>query len=205
MTLDCRSARRLSLASELGPLSPAAGAALARHLAHCADCVTELAAERRLVAELARLHVEPPFAVDVSAAVKRRVAALGPVGRGVGIGRRLLVAAAMAGASLGLFLVLARAGRPELEVALGQLGGLPGSLASLAAGLVALGSSAAASLARLGHRLFDGAHDAFARVEPLEPVAMGGILACTVLMVLTITLVVGRDIARRRTVPEETR
>jgi hypothetical protein len=204
--MRCRIARKKLVEVELGLVGPAARAELDAHLGNCAFCATAAERERGLTADLVSLRCEVPLAIDVTSEVASRLAtAEGSLRHGeVGLRQALAAAAAVAGFGGALLVGLWRVlpGLPELIAeAHVLLTGLRLAAANLLAPAVDLLRTVIRSAAGLLALLGPVAES----LRPLQPVALATIAACTVMMLASIVLVVGRDLTRDRWIREESR
>lgn len=201
--LGCRKARSVFADLELGLGTPGEQAALESHLAACADCEAWADEERQLTATLAGLRIELPFEIDVTGRVATRIESLSP-GHGHEVSVRefgwsaALVTACSVGLLLGLWSIAP--GFPELVEKARLVGAAIGMTSSALMAPAAALVSTAAKL--LGH-LLASLGGVAGTLESLQPVAIGTVALCALMMTTSIALVVGRDFRRPRWIEEE--
>jgi hypothetical protein len=203
--MNCRNARKTLVDVELELAAPEARASLEAHLADCAACASLASRERALTADLASLRVDCPLPVDVSARVATRVAGLTPTPYEE-VGFRQLAWSTTAAVAFGIALLFGLwqmapglwglAGETRKLMA-GAWAAVAGLLEPVAAWLATVVSWSGRLLATLGP-----VADTLAK---LEPVVIVTIVACSLMMVSSIVLVVGRDLMRPRWIREESR
>ena len=203
--MNCRIARKALVDVEIELAAPEARAALEAHLADCAACASLASRERALTADLSSLRVDCPLPVDVTARVAKHVAGLAP-GIHEEVGVRQLAWSSTAAAVFGIALL---AGfwkmAPELwglaaearKLMAGAWVALSGLLEPAAAWIAKAVSSIGRLLAMLG--------PVADTLATLQPVVIVTIVACSLMMVSSIVLVVGRDLTRPRWIREESR
>jgi hypothetical protein len=203
--MRCRTAIKGILDAELALARPAVRAALDAHLAECAPCARLATRERSLTADLSSLRVASPILIDVTARVARHVAGAAPPAREE---TRLgpLVASTAGGILAGVALL---AGLWRVTPGLWELAGEARTLLAgvwLAASRLAEPAAAlAATVARALGGLLASLGPVAESLEALQPVAIVTIAACSLMMVSSIVLVVGRDLMRPRWIREEPR
>ena len=195
--MRCRRIRRSMLEAELGRLAPGEAAAVERHVRTCPACAARVRAERPLIADLRRLAVEPPFEVEVTATVRRRLAGL-PAPRRPEVSARdvgraaaaaAVVAAALLVASWGLAPQVVRSAH-EVWIALAGVGRAAQVLVAPLAGLTALGVRVAIGLLESATAL----GSTLVRFAPALEILAGVLVA---VMLATATWFVGRDLLPR--------
>jgi hypothetical protein len=191
--MRCRAARTAILDAESAALTHERKAALSRHLSGCAACRTERRMGCDLRADLAALRGEAPLQIDIAPRVMARLAAIDPV-RHEDVPTRELAWAALT-AGIGALLLgwafiewLPGVGRfaRAILVAAGSIG------SAVLQVVEPLGAMLAAPFKLLGSLLRWIAP----YLADLQPLAIGTAAACTAGMVVTITLILGRDLRR---------
>lgn len=203
--MTCRHLRSSFADLELELARPEERIRLEAHLAGCATCASWVAAERRLTASLVSLRTEMPFEIDVTARVRARLGRLAPAARSEVSVREFAWSAAAVGAfSVGLLLGLWRLAPAlvplvaEARATLDALGSAASTLLAPVAALISTAVKASGSLlASLG--------SVAGAIEALQPVAIGMVVLCALMMTASIVLVVRRDLQRPRWIQEEPR
>ena len=203
--MNCRTARKTLVDVELTLAAPEARGALATHLVGCAACASLASRERTLTAALSSLRVDCPLTVDVTGRVASRVAGLAPAAYEE-VGLRQLAWSATAVVVFGIALL---AGLWQMAPGLWGLAGearklMAGAWVALSGLLEPAAGWVATVVTSIG-RLLAALGPVADTLETLQPVAIVTIVACSVMMVSSIVLVVGRDLMRPRWIREESR
>ena len=82
--MRCRDAEQALLEQGLGLAHPETPSALADHLERCPACAARERGERRMLRDLASLHGEIPWEIDVRPTVMERIQALGGAVKPIG-------------------------------------------------------------------------------------------------------------------------
>lgn len=203
--MNCRTARKTLIEVELDLAAPEARSALGAHLADCSACASLASRERAMTADLSSLRVDCPLPVDVTARVATGVAELAPRAHEE-VGVRQLAWSTTAAVVFGIALL---AGLWKMAPGLWGLAvetrnlmagawvALSGLLEPVAAWMANVVSSIGRLLATLG--------PVADTLATLQPVVIVTIVACSLMMVSSIVLVVGRDLMRPRWIREESR
>lgn len=203
--MNCRTARKTLVKVELELAAPEARAALGAHLADCSACASLSSRERAITAELSSLRVDCPLPVDVTARVAARVAELAPRAHEE-VGVRQLAWSTTAAVLFGTALL---AGFWKIAP---DLWGLAAEARRLMAGAWVALTGLLEPGARWIARVISSIDRLLANLGPvadtlttLQPVVIATIVACSLMMVSSIVLVVGRDLMRPRWIREESR
>jgi hypothetical protein len=193
------------LDAELGLARPAARVALAAHLAACASCARAAARDRRITTGLSSLRVEAPIPIDVTARVARQVAGMAlPAREETRPGPMVASTAAVVLVGVALLAGLWRL-VPELWGLAGEARTFLAGVWLAASSLVEPAAGVVATLARALGGLLASLGPVAETLAALQPVVIVTIAACSLMMVSSIVLVVGRDLTRPRWIREEPR
>ncbi len=192
--MQCREAKAALLDWELDPGEAPPSAALRAHLAACSDCANQAAAELRLSDLLRELRFDPPPPVDVTARVLEELPRLGRPGTEEVTTWQLGWAATLAlTCGLGLLATLWRM-LPALSGPAQEIWTLA---LSLRHPLESMGSAAMtliSAILKTAGRLLQSLAPLVSALQGLEPVAIGALASCAVIMAGTIVFIVGRDL-----------
>jgi hypothetical protein len=203
--MNCRIARKTLVDLEIAPATPEARAALGAHLADCAACASLAVRERALTADLSSLRVDWPIPIDVTARVATHVAGLAPDPHEE-VGLRQLAWSTTAVVTFGVAVL---AGLWQMAPGLWGLAGetrdlLAGAWVALS-GLIEPAAGWIATVVSSIGRLLASLGPVVESLDMLPPVMIVTIVACSLMMVSSIVLVVGRDLTRPRWIREESR
>jgi len=191
--MHCRTAHENLIARELGLLSDRRVVLLERHLDSCAACTALARREERLSADLVALRVEIDRPVDVGPRVLAEVERIGPIAAGAARARSLgwAAAAALAGIAVGAtgLRVLATDLAPPGPEGLTLLSGLRHAAAGVLEPVLAF---LGAVLVLAGNLL----RAAPVVLRSVESTGSATLVLASLLMMVTILTIVGRDLAR---------
>jgi hypothetical protein len=147
----------------------------------------------RLTTDLAALGAEPHFAVDVTQRVMSSLADARPGRADVPAGQLGWAAAAAVAGGLailaGLWPLL-----PDLYRIAGEGWAMASGLRLVVTQMVLLGGSVLSAAITALARVADGLAPLVSLLQGLQPIALGALTACVLIMTSTIVLVVGRDL-----------
>jgi len=195
--MQCREAKTALLERELGPGEVPASAALRAHLASCPDCAAQAEAERGLSDALRELRLDPPPPVDVTARVLDGLPDLGRAGSGEVTTWQLgWAATVVVTCSLGLLGTLWRM-LPALSGPAQEIWTFAVSLRHPLASMGSVAVTLISTVFKIAGRLLQSLAPLAGALQGLEPVAIGALASCAVIMAGTIVFVVGRDLRTR--------
>jgi hypothetical protein len=194
--MRCRDAERALLEQSLGTARHETLSGLSDHLERCPACAARERDERRMLRDLASLHGEIPWEVDVGPTVMERIQALGEINRDEISVAQLGWSAATAAVWVAVLIASLTWVVPDSAP---LVAALAGSARAFGEALAAAGAALLALLAlpfKLAGALAKPLGAFGTLLRQLEPLGITAVAASYAAMAATIFLVVGRDLRR---------